>query len=113
MIKNYLKVAFRNLIRHKGFSFINIAGLTLGLTACLLIGLFVHDEKQFDKFIPESDRIFRVYSVHTGEEGLTNNAGTPPMFATTLQQEYPEVEKTLRILRISSKDLFEAGAKKM
>lgn len=54
MFKNYFKVAFRTITRHKGFSFINILGLTLGLTACLLIGLFVRDEKQFDKF-PQGD----------------------------------------------------------
>ncbi|RDC65563.1 ABC transporter permease [Adhaeribacter pallidiroseus] len=113
MFRNYLKIAVRNLLRHKGFSFINIAGLTLGLTACLLIGLFVRDEKQFDQFIPQGDQIFRIYNVRTSQEGAENNAGTPPMFATTLQQEYPEVAETLRILRIPSKDLFEANAKKL
>ena len=53
MFRNYLITAYRNLFRHLGFSFINIAGLALGLTACLLIGLFVHDELQYDKFLPE------------------------------------------------------------
>ncbi len=113
MLYNYLKIAIRNLLRHKGFMFINIAGLTLGLTACLLIGLFVHDEKQFDKFIPAGEQIYRIYVERTSNEGTEKSAGTPPMFATTLQQEYPEIDKTLRILRIPSKDLFEAGAKKM
>ncbi|PSR54998.1 macrolide ABC transporter permease [Adhaeribacter arboris] len=113
MLRNYLKIAVRNLLRHKGFSFINIAGLTLGLTACLLIGLFVHDEKQFDKFLPGGDQIYRIYIERTSHEGTENSAGTPPMFTTTLQQEYPEVAETLRILRIPSKDLFEAGDKKL
>ncbi len=60
MIRNFFKIAFRNITRHKGFSFINIAGLTLGLTACLLIGLFVWDENQYDKFLPGGDRVYRV-----------------------------------------------------
>ncbi|MGV3539173.1 MAG: ABC transporter permease [Rufibacter sp.] len=109
MFKNYIKVAYRNLLRHKSFSFINIAGLALGLTACLLIGLFVYDELQYDKFIPEGERVYRVYYKSTG----SNVATTPPMFATTLQQEFPEVENTLRILNIlQSKNLFEAGDQK-
>src|SRR3954469_11427865 len=86
MIRNFFKIAFRNISRHKGFSFINIAGLTLGLTACLLIGLFVWDEKQCDKFIAEGDRVYRIYS-QTISEGSVTIARTPPMFATALKQE--------------------------
>ena len=61
MLKNYFKTAFRNITKHKGFSFINIAGLTLGLIACILIGLFVWDEHQYDKFLPEGEQVYRVY----------------------------------------------------
>lgn len=89
MLKNILTIAFRNIRRHKGFSFINILGLTLGLTASLLIGLFVRDEKQFDKFIPDGDRIYRVYYKITGDAGSGNLACTTPMLATVLQQNYP------------------------
>jgi putative ABC transport system permease protein len=113
MIKNYLKVAFRNLIRHKGFSFINIAGLTLGLTACLLIGLFVRDEKQFDKFIPAGEQIYRIYYQITSDEGVSKIATTVPMFTTVIQQQFPEVEKTVRVLNMQSKELFQVGNKKM
>jgi putative ABC transport system permease protein len=113
MLKNYLFVAFRNIRKHKGFSFINIAGLTLGLTACLVIGLFVRDEKQFDKFVPEGEQIYRAYYEITGEEGTSKIATTPPMFATVLQQQFPEVEKTARVLNLQSKGLFTAGTKKM
>ncbi len=113
MYKNFFKVAIRNLYRNKGFSFINIAGLTLGLTACLLIGLFVRDEKAFDKFIPGGEDIYRVSYQLTGNEGDSKIATTPPMFTTALKQNFPEVEKTLRVLNNSSKELFEAGDKKM
>ncbi len=113
MLYNYLKIAFRNLFRHKGFSFINIAGLTLGLTACLLIGLFVWDEKQFDKFVPDGERVFRVYYEITNNEGTSHIATTPPMFTTVLQQNFPEVEKTLRVLNNPAKILFEVADKEM
>jgi len=113
MFKNYFKIAIRNLVRHKGFSFINIAGLTLGITAVLLIGLFVWDEKQYDHFIPEADRVYRIYNESTRTESISNVAATPPMFVTTIQQEYPEVEQTLRIVQLQSKGLFEKTDKKI
>src|SRR5687768_1214403 len=102
MFKNYLLVAYRNLIRHKGFSFLNIAGLALGLTACLLIGLFVYDELQFDKFVPEGDRVYRVYTEQTNKETPETYSPVSPMYAPTLKQEFPEVEQTMRILMTTS-----------
>ena len=114
MIRNILAVAFRNINRHKGFSFINIAGLTLGLTACLLIGFFVWDEFQYDKFIPEGNRVFRIYNEYSNNEGTNDLAVSPPVFATTLQQDFPEVERTTRVLmQPSYKKLFEAGKIKL
>lgn len=113
MFKNYLLVAYRNLIRHKGFSFLNIAGLALGLTACLLIGLFVHDELQYDKFLPAGERVYRVYTEETEGEVAESMASVPPMFAPTMQQEFPEVEQSMRILMTSSVSLFEVGDKKI
>jgi len=112
MLKNYFKIAFRNLRKHFGFSFINIAGLTLGITSCILIGLFVWDEKQYDVFIPDHERIYRVYDERTVPAGTFNVANTPPMFATTLQSDYPEVETTARIIMTQLRGLFESGEKK-
>src|SRR5215213_2625763 len=111
MLPNFLKTGFRNIRRHKGFSLINILGLTLGLTACLLIGLFVRDEKQYDSFVPGSNRIYRVYQQ---AEADANNiiATSPPSFATALKQNYPEVENTLRVMAFNAKKLFELGEKK-
>lgn len=114
MFINFFKVAFRNITRHKGFSFINIAGLTLGLTACILIGLFVWDEQQYDQFLPGGDQVYRVYNHYTNNEGGDDRAVAPPMFATTLQQDFPEVEQTARILmQPENKTLFENGNKKI
>ncbi|MHA4846699.1 ABC transporter permease [Flavitalea antarctica] len=112
MIATFITSCFRNIKRHKGFTFINIAGLTLGLTACIMIGLFVRDEKQYDKFIPGSDRIYRVYQ--RSEADVTNIiASAPPAFATTLKQNYPEVGRTVRVVGINASVLFEAGNKKL
>ena len=114
MLKNYFKTAFRNITKHKGFSFINIAGLTLGLIACILIGLFVWDEHQYDKFLPEGEQVYRVYDEYTNHDGAQTLAVSAPMYATTLQQDFPEVEKTARVLMLpETKTLFEAGNKKL
>ncbi|MDO6388757.1 ABC transporter permease [Pontibacter sp. BT731] len=115
MFRNYFKTAYRNLLRHKGFSFINIAGLALGITACLLIGLFVHDELQYDKFLPEGEQVYRVYNQQTGENGGDFIASVPPMFGTTLEQSIPEVETVVRILMVTfdSKTLIEVGEKQI
>ena len=114
MFQFFFKTAFRNFTRHKGFSIINIAGLTLGLTACILIGLFVWDEHQYDKFLPEGEQIYRVYNHYTNNEGSEDRAVAPPMFATALKQDFPEVEQTARVLmQPENKTLFEAGNKKI
>jgi putative ABC transport system permease protein len=114
MFTNFLKTAFRNITRHKGFSFINIAGLTLGLTACILIGIFVWDENQYDKFLPDADQVYRVYNHYTNSDVSEDRAPTPPMFATTLKHDFPEVEQTARVLmQPEHKTLFEAGDKKI
>src|SRR5687768_3399191 len=115
MFKNYFRTAYRNLLRHKAFSFINIAGLTLGLTACLLIGLFVYDELQYDKFLPEGDRIYRVYNDLTAQEVGGMLAPVPPMFGTTFQESIPETEVVSRVFMVQSdaKNLVEFGDKKI
>jgi putative ABC transport system permease protein len=112
MLRNILRSAFRNLGRHKGFSVINIAGLAIGLTACLLIGLFVRDEQQYDKFVPKSENIYRVYQKTNGN---VNNiiATAPPAFAVALNQNFPEVEEAVRVMAINSTKLFEANNKKL
>jgi putative ABC transport system permease protein len=115
MFRNYFKTAYRNLFRHKGFTFINIAGLALGLTACLLIGLFVHDELQYDKFLPEGERVYRLYNDLSAQEAGEVLAVTPPMFGTTLEESIPEVETVVRILMLQfdANNLVEVGEKRI
>ncbi|MBF9252565.1 ABC transporter permease [Pontibacter sp. 172403-2] len=114
MLRNYFKTAYRHLIRHKGFTFINIAGLALGLTACLLIGLFVYDELQYDRFLPEGDQVYRIYDEVASPDGDETVLPTPPMFSTTLEQSFPEVEQTVRILmqQFDGQNLVEWGEKR-
>src|SRR6476661_5360707 len=109
MIKNYFKVALRNLLRYKGFSTINILSLAIGLTGCLAIALFVWDELQYDKFIKGGENIYRIYTKRADNIGTTNVSCVPPMYATYMQQQYPEVENTLRIMMASGKMLLEVG----
>src|SRR5688572_28864294 len=97
MLKNYLKIAFRNLWRHRVFSFINIMGLTVGMTACFLIFLYIQFELSYDCFHTKADRIYRVVSdIKTPTEVI--KAGGPSWAAPpNIKEEFPEVESFVRI----------------
>ncbi len=97
MIKNYFKIALRNLMRNKLYSLINIVGLAIGITACILIMLYVQSELSYDTFHEKADRIYRVnlYGVLNGDE--INSSVTCPPLAKTMQNEIPEVEEALRL----------------
>ena len=95
MLKNYFKIALRNLARNKAFTFINIFGLAVGLATCLLIMLYIFDESRYDKHHQSGDRLFRI-AAKTGT-GETWAAGPGPM-AAGLKMELPEVEQSTRIL---------------
>ena len=96
MIKTYLKTAFRSLVKNKGFTFINVLGLALGLAACLLIVFYVFDELSYDRFNTKADRIFRVNNeVKFG--GNTNSyASSPAPTAAALKADFPEIEQVVR-----------------
>src|SRR6185369_11103636 len=97
MIKNYLKVAWRNLVKNKTFSIINILGLGIGLCCFLLIALWVMDELSFDKFNKNADRIFRINSdIKFGGAGLKLPVASD-MMGQVLKKDYPEVEQYTRI----------------
>jgi len=112
MFKNYLKTAVRNLWRYKGFAFINILSLTIGIVGCLVIALFVWDEKKYDKFLPDAEYIYRLYEQRNESNATSYFACVPPAFATFLKQQYPEVNATTRILMRSDKFLIENADKK-
>ena len=97
MLKNYFKIAFRNLWKHKVFSLINIMGLTVGMSACLLISMYVNFELTYDAFHSRADRIYRlVTDVKTPSE--TIHAGiTSWAYAPNIKQDFPEIEAYTRI----------------
>src|SRR5215467_9036967 len=96
MFKNYLKVVSRNLIRNKGFSFINIIGLSIGMASAILILLWIQNEVNFDRFHKNTDRIYLMYSRENDNGTLDVWGRTPALMAPTLKQDYPEVEDAVR-----------------
>ena len=102
MLQNYLKVAVRNLRRQKGYAFINIFGLALGIAGCLLAGLFVRSELTFDRFHEKSERIVRawVHEDYGPDEQFTNTV-TPYPLGPALAASVPEIETFARIVDFS------------
>lgn len=99
MLQNYLKIALRNLLHHKGYSTINLIGLAVGIACCLIIGLFVWDELQFDRFHSKAHRLHRLNKIVTPQSGGTErHAITSGMMGPTLAKTYPEVEQSVRLL---------------
>src|ERR1044071_1529589 len=110
MLRNYLIIGLRNLLKNKLFSFINISGMAVSIACFLIIGLFVVDELSYDKHVTDADLKFRVYNDRYSDDGNRSVAAmVPPMVAPTLKTDYPEVEYYFRFLNINSKLLFTVG----
>src|SRR5437868_4788603 len=114
MLKNYLKIAYRSLLRHRGTSIINIAGLAIGIASCLLILLYVQDELSYDRANREADRIYRIAKDFVNDDGTAlPDATTPPALAPAMQKAIPEVEHVTRVFPgWGHKRLVEYGDKK-
>ncbi|MEP7110137.1 MAG: ABC transporter permease [Ferruginibacter sp.] len=97
MIRNYLKIAFRNLWGNKAFSAINIFGLAIGIASCLIIMLFVQNELGFDRFNKKADRIVRVSFRGSAAGETFNEASVMPPVAQTMKSDFPEVREATRI----------------
>lgn len=91
MIKNYLKIAFRNLVRHKAFSVINIAGLAIGIASCLLLFTVVRYELSYDTFQPNYKQIYHVVTQDKFSDGITYNPGIPVPALNALRLEFPQI----------------------
>ena len=107
MIKNYFKIAFRNLIRHKAFSLINIMGLAIGMACSILILLWVIDELSFDRFHVNGNQIYRITSNAEGFKTAVSSAG----MASGLKSEIPDIKNSVRLIK-STGNLFEVGDQK-
>src|SRR6476659_285351 len=109
MLRNYLKIAIRNLWKNKTFSFINIAGLATGLGCFLLIALYVLDELSFDKYNANADRIYRINSdIRFGGADL-HMPVTSDMMGQILKKDYPQVEQYTRIYSFNGDKLVKKG----
>ena len=109
MLKNYLTVAVRNLLKHRLYSAINIFGLAIGIASCILIVLFVRDELSYDHFIPNAERIYRVETRFDipGRSPIIGGVSPGPAWAI-LQKDFPMIEAGVRFGRV--RPVFKRGA---
>ncbi|RDB05351.1 ABC transporter permease [Runella aurantiaca] len=109
MLTNYFKIAWRNLMKNKTFSFINIAGLAIGLCCFMLIALYVTDELSYDRFHEKAGRIYRIHSaIRFGGTDLNLAVTSDPMGAT-LKKDYPQVEQFVRFYASSGSRHIKKG----
>lgn len=98
MLLNYLVIAFRNLLRKRVFTAINVIGLSVGVASSLIIFLYVQEELSYDTFVPEHDRMYRMVEERKYPDRLAHFAMIPSGFATVLAEEIPEVEAVTRLV---------------
>ena len=97
MLKNYFKIALRNLLRNKGFSVINISGLAIGMASAIIILLWVQNEVSFDRFHANDKRLYEVWENDVRDGGLQSGVPTPQLMGPALRKDYPEIENAARI----------------
>lgn len=112
MIKNFFKIAWRNLLRSKGFSFLNITGLAIGMAASSLITIWLLNEVSYDRFHVNAARIFNVYNSDKNDGKIYCWNTTPKVMAQAIRQDYPEVESVVRV-NWPQPLLFTTGEKKL
>jgi putative ABC transport system permease protein len=110
MFKNYFKIAIRNLGKHKGYSFINIAGLAIGIACCIFILLYVKNELNYDRFNENADRIFRINTDFIEQGKSQRFEVTSAPIGPALKQDYPEIIDQVRISK-RDKILIKSGDK--
>ncbi|ASZ13657.1 ABC transporter permease [Chitinophaga pendula] len=109
MITNYLKIAWRNLVKNKTFSYINIVGLAISIASFLLITSYVLDELSYDKFNRDADRIYRINSKVSLGGGDVDAAVSDDMIGQLLKADYPQVEQFTRIYNEETTKLIKRG----
>ncbi len=112
MLKNFWIVAWRNLWRRKGFSFINIAGLAIGMAAAILILLWIQSELRYDRHFAKIDRIYEVWNRIENDGKVECWAVTPKVMASAIKADYPEVEHAVRV-NFAPPLLFSLGDKRI
>lgn len=112
MIQNFFKIAWRNLLRNKGFSFINISGLAIGMAAAVLISLWIKSELDYDQFHENRDRIYEAWNKATFSGKLQCWNTTPKALARATEKDIPQVERAVRVNWPNSL-LFSVGEKRL
>ncbi len=97
MLKNYFRIAWRNLMKRKAFSAINISGLAIGMAICLLIVVYISGEMGYDRTFRDNEHIYRVVVARKYPERTSTYSNIPQSYAAAMQQEFPEVEEVVRI----------------
>ncbi len=97
MIRNYLKIGFRNLISHKLYTLINVLGLAIGMTSCILLALYVQNELSYDKDFADAEKIHKLILERKYPDQTKIQAGVPHSFAGVLVKDYSEIERTTSI----------------
>ena len=110
MLKNYWKVAWRNILRHKSFSFINMTGLAIGLSCFLLISLYVIDELSYDKHFSHADRVYRANADLRFGGAEMHFPLSSDMLGATLKKDYPQVEQYARVYASDGAKLIKKGS---
>jgi len=104
MIRTYLKVAWRNLMKSKIFSFINVIGLSVGLTCCMLITLYVLNETSYDKYHKNAGNIYQLATTFIGLGKEQKGPNTPAAMGEMMKREFPEIRQTTRLASLFSED---------
>jgi putative ABC transport system permease protein len=112
MIRNYLKIAFRNLWKNKGFSILNITGLSIGMASAILILIWIQNERSYDQFHANKDRIYEAWNRAEFSGKLNAWNTTPKILARTVEKDLPEVERAVRV-DWGSNFLFSIGDKRL
>src|SRR5690606_285405 len=112
MIQNHLKIAWRSLLKNKGFSAINIIGLAIGMAAVLLIALWVQNQFLYDNFYTNKENIYKLWNRTDKDGNVTDHNITMGAAAKALKEQYPEVEYAARMYW-SSDDLFTYGEQRI
>src|SRR5882757_4334091 len=97
MFRNYWKIAFRHVLRNKGFSFLNISGLAIGMASAILILLWIQNEVSYDHFHANTERLYQVWSNDVVGGEIRSGVNTPEIMAPGLKNDVPEVEEASRI----------------
>ncbi|MFN8346346.1 MAG: ABC transporter permease [Spirosomataceae bacterium] len=109
MFTNYFKIAVRSLLKDKGYSALNILGLTIGLTFSFFLLFYINDELSYDRYHEKANRIFRVYANIKEPERADKVAVTQFPLGPTLKKEFPEVEQSVRFVGSGRNTLFKKG----